>query len=80
MAHTLTYTVENASLVTMQRQVPYEGQTATISFDRADIECVPADADNKTLSLILPAEALADFPEGATVTVTLGVTPPAPAA
>ena len=73
---TLNYKVENAQIVTLQRTVDFEGQTATISYDRAVIECVPADGDGQVIGMVLPSEALADFPEGLAVTITIEAAAP----
>lgn len=72
----LNYKVENAQLVKHERTVDFEGQEATISFDRAVIECLPVDTDGQVIGMVLPAEALADFPEGLAVTITIEAAAP----
>jgi hypothetical protein len=71
MAIELTYTVENASMVTQEIDTTYEGQPAKISVSRAVIECLPEDPAGRTLTLSLPAADLPDYPEGAKVKVTV---------
>lgn len=67
----LNYKVENAQLVKHERTVDFEGQEAIISFDRAVLECIPADGDGPTIAMSLSPEALADFPEGLAVTISI---------
>jgi len=77
MPQTLQFRVENAQVVTLQREVDVPGiGTATVNFDRAVIEALPLDA-GATLSLTLPAEALSEFPEGTEITVTVAANPAA---
>lgn len=78
MPQTLTYTVENAQIVTLQRAVDVPGiGVATVNFDRAVIEALPTEV-GATLSLTLPAEALDEFPEGTAITITVAAATPAP--
>lgn len=73
MAIDLKYTVLNAQHVPMQKQVEIDGETATATVTRTVIEAVPNDdmAADKTLTLVQPAGALEDFPEGSVFTVTI---------
>lgn len=80
MPTTLNYIVENAQIVTMQKTIEYEGQSAVVSYDRAMIEALPAEGTGQTFSMTLPPESLADFPEGLAITITVDATPDAPAA
>lgn len=73
----LNYKVENAQLVTHERTVDFEGQPATISFERTVLECTPADGNGSVISVTLPPEALAEFPEGLAVTITIKAAAPA---
>lgn len=72
----LNYKVENAQLVKHERTVAFEGHAATISFDRAVLECVPADGNGPTIAMSLPPENLADFPEGLSVTISIEAAEP----
>ena len=67
----LNYIVENAQIVNLQKQVDFEGQSATVHYDRALIEALPADGSGATFTMNLPPEALGEFPEGASITVTV---------
>jgi hypothetical protein len=77
---TLSYTVQNSQLVTIVTPGTYEGRPVIMSYQRADIECIPLEAGGKTLSIVLPPEALADFPEGWIVDITVTAHAPAPVA
>ena len=73
MPYVLNYTVENSQVVGQEVETDYQGQPARVLFHRAVIECLPSDPANKTFTLVLPPEAAADFPEGASVTVTVEI-------
>lgn len=88
MAQTLKYKIENATKSSTVRTIDYQGASGLLTIDRALIEAFPLDSDGnvnlsgKSFSAELPVEALADFPEGATLIVTVEVDPatiPAPA-
>lgn len=71
MPRELKFTVENASLVTQQIETTFDGAPATLSVERAVIECLPADAAGKTFTMVLPADALVEFPEGSQILLTV---------
>ena len=70
MPRKMKFTVENASLATHQVETTFDGAPATLTVERAVIECLPADAAGKTFTMVLPADALDEFPEGSTIIVT----------
>lgn len=71
MPRELTYRVENAQVVNQTIETEFEGAPAVLTVSRAVIECLPTDAAGKTFTMVLPADALAEFPEGAVVTVAV---------
>ncbi len=75
MAQTLNYIVENSQIVTLQKEIEFEGQKAVVSYDRAIIEALPAEGIGQTFAMTIPVKALADFPEGSSITVTVEATP-----
>ena len=79
MAQTLNYIVENSQIVTLQKEIEFEGQKAVVSYDRAIVEALPADGIGQTFAMTLPVEALADFPEGSAITITVEAVPADPA-
>ena len=70
---TIKYRVENASISTITEAVQHNGRPATVSYDQALIEALPVDG-GPTFAFQLPPEALAEFPEGATITVSIEAT------
>ncbi len=74
MAQVLKYTVINAQRVRVEEPIQLaDGTPATASFERTIIEAEPFAAGGKTLSVVLDAGALDDFPENAVLTVTIEV-------
>lgn len=74
MAHTLKYTVLNASLAPQQREVEIPGVgTANATYTRAVIELAPDDHEGGLVKLVLPEAALSDFPEGALVALSVSI-------
>ena len=71
MPQTLKYTVVNAQLVKLEQPIEIDGAPATATFVRTVIEAAPDDTSGKTFSAVLPNDALAEFPEGATITITI---------
>ena len=71
MSRELKFTVENAGISTQEIDTTYEGVPAKITVERAVIECLPDDAAGKTFTMVLPADALGEYPEGSKVTVTV---------
>lgn len=88
MTQTLKYRVENAQKMTVAREVTVAGQTGTFNFEAALIEALPLDGEGnvcagRSFSAELPVDALASYPEGSTLIVTIDVDPasiPEPAA
>ena len=71
MPRELKFTVENASVTTHQIETIFDGAPAVLTVERAVIECLPVDAGGKTFTMVLPADALDEFPEGSAITVTV---------
>lgn len=71
MSYVLTYKILNAQVATTEVEIDYDGQPATVTQKHALIEALPDDKAGKTLTLVLPAEAVADFEEGASLSITI---------
>lgn len=80
MAQSLSYTVVNASRVTLAQEVDVPGiGLSTVNFERAVIEATPNDHMGGTFSMTLPIEALDEFPKGATLNLKItAIAPEAP--
>jgi hypothetical protein len=80
MAETLTYKIVNSQLAVVERAGSVEGEPAVIRTQRRVIEATPLSPMGKTLSVVLPPSEDEEWPEGATIEVTLAVvstdTPP----
>ncbi len=71
MSITLQFRVVNASPVDYATVVDIDGEPATAIQPKAVIEAEPLAAAGKLLTFVLGPEALADFPEGSTINVTV---------
>ena len=77
MPHTLKYEVRNASVALTAQATEVNGEPATLHIQRALIDLVPVGHAGGTLAIAIPAAAIGDFPEGASVTVTIATDAPA---
>lgn len=83
MPQVLKYRVENAQVVTVSREVTVDGVVGNFLAERAVIEAIPLDSEGApnaggyTFSMDLPADALAELPEGSILTVTVDAELPA---
>lgn len=76
MPHEIRYRVENAQIVTQHIQTEHEGAPATLVIEKAVIECLPHDSAGRTLTLVLPLDAIKEFAEGADVVVSVSALEP----
>ena len=73
MAQVLKYKIVNCQVASQERHILIDGQPAVANFLRTVLEAQPLDEGGKTFTAVLPADALAQFPEGAVITVTVDV-------
>ena len=71
MSIVLNYVVHSASLVDQTRTVDVDGEPTEVSVKRGVVEAVPVSGEGATFTMSVSATALAEFPEGTVINVTV---------